>query len=170
MHAGGEQGENRQSQQSGKRLELVRISFGARCVFTVHHTCRGQQTNQYTGQRGMDAGFKHHDPGKDADHAHRDPWHFLKTNQMCPYHGTHGDANEPVPSIDRGEEHRYQDDGQQIVDRGQSHQECADRTGQRLGKQCEHRQRERDIRGCGHRPAVGHLGERDAAASGGQDQ
>ena len=136
----------------------------------MHFTGGGQQANQHAGQCGVHACLEHHDPSEDADDADRDPRHFFQSYEVCPDGGAYGDADEPIPGVDRGEEYGDQNNGQQVVDGGKRHQERADRTGQGLGEQGEHGQRERDIRGGGYCPAVRHLRERDAAAGGGQSQ
>ena len=62
-----------------------------------------------------------------------------------------------------GEEHGDHGDGEQVVDDGQGEQEGAQRRRQMGGQHREHRQRERDVGGDRHRPAVEIVG-----VSGGQ--
>ena len=131
------------------------ITFGARRGLAVHLARRGQQANQYTRERGMNASFEHHDPCEDSDGTDRQPRHTFAADQHVPDGGAHGDADEPIPGVERGEEHGDQNDGEQIVNRRKCHQKCPDRAGQRLGEQGENRQGERDIGRGRNRPTVG---------------
>ena len=169
MHACGEQRENRQGQQRGKRLQLVRIAFGAWSLFAVAFMRGSKQTYQHASQSGMHTSFKHHHPSQNTDDGHGKPWHFAHTHEEIPYDRAHGDADEPVPCVHRREEHRDQNDGKQIVHRSQCHQERANGAWQRLGEQGKHSQRERDIRSCRNRPTVGHLAKCETR-SGSDDQ
>ena len=157
MHTSGEQGENRQSQQRGKRLQLVRIAFGAWGFLSETLMSRREQSNKHASQSRMHTGFEHHHPSQNADNGHGKPWHFAHTHQEIPYDSAYGDADEPVPCVHRREEHRDQNNGQQIVHCGKRHQERANRARQRFGEQSKHSQRERDISGRRNRPTMRHL-------------
>ena len=57
-----------------------------------------------------------------------------------------------------GEEHRDHRDGEQVVDDGEGQQKGAQRRRQMGGQHRKHRERERDVGGDRHRPAVEVLG------------
>ena len=76
---------------------------------------RREQSNKHASQSRMHTSFEHHHPSQNADNGHGKPWHFAHTHQEIPYDSAYGDADEPVPCVHRREEHRDQNNGQQIV-------------------------------------------------------